>query len=276
MTLLMLQPGTDQRMSQPMENDRLMADDATYPGTEDTLWRQVSQIIRNRVRDGVYPLESVLPREVDLADELGVSRNTVREAFRLLADEGLLDRRKRAGTRVVSTGTRSKLQIDLDPQSSLRALSRRSDLKVISRCAADLPPSIRTSLPELTEGRWHRVSCVRVTATEQHPLSWTEVYLAPDLEDISLLVGTQRGQQFRLIETWRHELMVRTRTLLFPVSIQADIARQLDVKRGAMALRVLQAMINGEGICREVVDSIYPAERYSFEMTFPLTEAVPV
>lgn len=249
-----------------------MPGETATPAPQETLWRQVSQIIRNRVRDGSYPLDSVLPREVDLADELGVSRNTVREAFRLLSDEGLLERRKRAGTRVVATRTRTKLQIDLDPQSSLRALSRQSDLKVIGRTEAELPAAIRDPLPDLADGRWHRVRCVRVTATGQIPLSWTEVHLAPDLKDISLHVGEQRGQQFRMIEQRRHERMVRTRTLLFPISMPADIARHLDVKPGAMALRVLQAMINEDGVCREVVVSIYPAERYSFEMTFPLTD----
>ncbi|MGI4952419.1 MAG: GntR family transcriptional regulator [Janthinobacterium lividum] len=242
----------------------------TTTGTDETLWSQVVRIVQERVTSGSYPLHSFLPREIDLASELGVSRNTVREAFRRLADDGLLDRRKRVGTRVVSTGRRAKLQIDLNPELSLRALSDRSDLAVVRREQAALPAEMRDEFPSLGDEKWHRVDCVRVTDGERLPLSFTQIYLAPDLEDVSLSVGTRRGQQFRMIEQLRGERMARTRTRLFPTRIPADVAKLLNVESGELALRVLHAMTNEAGNCREIVTSTYPASRYSFELSFPL------
>ncbi|MGI4797454.1 MAG: GntR family transcriptional regulator [Janthinobacterium lividum] len=242
----------------------------TLTGTDETLWSQVVRIIQERVSNGSYPLDSYLPREVDLASELGVSRNTVREAFRRLADDGLLHRRKRVGTRVVSTGRRAKLQIDLNPELSLRALSDRSDLVVVCREQVELPADIQTEFAISSIDAWHRVDCVRVTGDQQLPLSFTSIYLAPDLGDVSQIVGTRRGQQFRMIEQLHGERMTKTRTLLFPTRITAEVAKLLDIETGELALHVLHAMMNEAGMCREIVTSTYPASRYNFELSFPL------
>jgi GntR family transcriptional regulator, galactonate operon transcriptional repressor len=49
---------------------------------------------------GLYAPDDLLPREDDLAEELGVSRTSVREAVRVLSAKGLLQARRRVGVRV--------------------------------------------------------------------------------------------------------------------------------------------------------------------------------
>lgn len=56
--------------------------------------------VRRRIIDCEWRQGDRIPDEVDLADEFGVARATVNKALQSLADEGLLDRRRRAGTRV--------------------------------------------------------------------------------------------------------------------------------------------------------------------------------
>ena len=50
---------------------------------------QVAGILRQRILDGELRPGSALP-EIPLANSLGVSRNTMREAVRILSLEGLL------------------------------------------------------------------------------------------------------------------------------------------------------------------------------------------
>src|SRR5258707_4046236 len=52
---------------------------------------QVASILRQRILDGELPPETAL-QEVPMATSLGVSRNTVREATRILSLERLLNR----------------------------------------------------------------------------------------------------------------------------------------------------------------------------------------
>jgi DNA-binding FadR family transcriptional regulator len=53
-------------------------------------YEQVADQLRDQIVSGALTTGQRLPREVDLAGELGVSRPTVREALRVLASENLL------------------------------------------------------------------------------------------------------------------------------------------------------------------------------------------
>lgn len=59
---------------------------------------QVNALLRQRIRDQVYPPGSRLPSESELAQELGVSRATVRTVLAKLAAEGLILRKQGDGT----------------------------------------------------------------------------------------------------------------------------------------------------------------------------------
>jgi|SRR5882757_2590467 len=62
------------------------------------LWYQVSQHLRASILAGAMDRPSRLPVEEDLAAHYGVSVMTMRQALRELEDEGLITRRRRAGT----------------------------------------------------------------------------------------------------------------------------------------------------------------------------------
>lgn len=59
---------------------------------------QIAERLRAQIADGQYPLGSRIPTENELAQSLGVSRPTVRQALDLLAREGRLVRVKGSGT----------------------------------------------------------------------------------------------------------------------------------------------------------------------------------
>src|SRR5688572_18807874 len=62
------------------------------------LYQQLQRSLRAAIEKRVVGPDDALPPERDLADELSVSRITVRKAIDGLVDEGLLVRRQGAGT----------------------------------------------------------------------------------------------------------------------------------------------------------------------------------
>jgi DNA-binding GntR family transcriptional regulator len=68
--------------------------------TKNLLNDDVVELLRHRIYSGEYPLGSPL-RQEQLAEEFGVSRTPLREAFRTLRREGLLQESKQ-GVRVMS------------------------------------------------------------------------------------------------------------------------------------------------------------------------------
>ncbi|MFE7211716.1 FadR/GntR family transcriptional regulator [Streptomyces sp. NPDC001698] len=67
------------------------------------LSEQVIAALRSQITTGEWPVGSRIPTEPELVEQLGVARNTVREAVRALAHNGLLDIRQGSGTYVVAT-----------------------------------------------------------------------------------------------------------------------------------------------------------------------------
>ena len=65
-----------------------------------TKYEMISNTIRERIREGVYPENTLIPDQVSLAKEFSVSRMTVKKAMDILEVEGLILRKRGAGTTV--------------------------------------------------------------------------------------------------------------------------------------------------------------------------------
>src|SRR5512135_2553170 len=77
---------------------------------------------------GSLPAESRLPSEPELAERMGVSRATLREAMRSFEGQGLIRRRQGVGTFVVAKVP--VLDSGLEVLESIETLAQRTDLKV--------------------------------------------------------------------------------------------------------------------------------------------------
>ena len=63
---------------------------------------QVLAYLRRGIRSGWWQ-HGAMPKEIDLAEKFGFSRETVRNAYACLAADGLIERRKRRGTVLCQT-----------------------------------------------------------------------------------------------------------------------------------------------------------------------------
>lgn len=70
------------------------------PTPEIQSWQDVHDEFLRRIRERIWPPGEQIPNEADLAIELGCARTTINRALRTLADAGLVERRRKAGTRV--------------------------------------------------------------------------------------------------------------------------------------------------------------------------------
>lgn len=71
------------------------------------VYQQVAAEIRRAIADGEATPGERLPPAIDLAEVLGVNKNTVIRALHILRDEGLLDFTRGRGIRVVGTPQQS-------------------------------------------------------------------------------------------------------------------------------------------------------------------------
>ncbi|MEV8457347.1 FadR/GntR family transcriptional regulator [Streptomyces sp. NPDC052095] len=101
---------------------------------------QVIAQLRNQITSGEWPVGSRIPTEPELVEQLGVARNTVREAVRALAHNGLLDIRQGSGTYVVAT-------------SELAGVMHRRFASADPRHVAELRSTLESSAARLAAAR---------------------------------------------------------------------------------------------------------------------------
>lgn len=75
-------------------------------------WRDVQSEVLHRINSRTWKPGELIPNEADLAEEFGCARATVNRALQAIADAGLLDRKRKAGTRVATHPVR-KATLDI-------------------------------------------------------------------------------------------------------------------------------------------------------------------
>lgn len=113
-------------------------------------WEEVRAEVLRRIRARDWPPGALIPGEEALAEEFGVARATVNRALTALAEAGVLERKKRAGTRVAELPVRrARLEI---PVIRLDVLGRGQpyDFKLLAdrMAPAPVPVTARLGLSE--------------------------------------------------------------------------------------------------------------------------------
>ncbi|MFI9718990.1 FadR/GntR family transcriptional regulator [Streptomyces sp. NPDC052396] len=121
---------------------------------------QVIAQLRHQITSGEWPVGSRIPTEPELVEQLGVARNTVREAVRALAHNGLLDIRQGSGTYVVAT-------------SELAGVMNRRFAQADPREVAELRSALETKAAALAADRRTEADLRRLEALlEQRERAW--------------------------------------------------------------------------------------------------------
>jgi GntR family transcriptional regulator, histidine utilization repressor len=109
-------------------------------------WQAVQDEVRRRIAERVWRPGAFIPHEADLAREFGCARATVNRALRELAEEGLLDRRRKAGTRVaVNPIRRARFDIPVI-RDEIEAQGSACRHAILSREMRAPPPDIRARM----------------------------------------------------------------------------------------------------------------------------------
>ena len=94
--------------------------------------------LHDRLTSGQWPVGSRLPTEIELAEQLGVGRSTVREAIRALVHAGMLETRQGSGTFVRSLAPDASWQTRLRRAAILEVYEVREALEIqAARLAAE-------------------------------------------------------------------------------------------------------------------------------------------
>ncbi|NRA29003.1 MAG: UTRA domain-containing protein [Parvularculaceae bacterium] len=113
----------------------------------------ISTDIRTRITTGEWSPGALMPREIELADEYGCARATINRALQTLADEGLIERKRRAGTRILELPKQhARLEIPII-RHEVEAMGQRYHPNLLLNEERHAPDVIAANLKLRTEQR---------------------------------------------------------------------------------------------------------------------------
>ncbi|MEM6651236.1 MAG: GntR family transcriptional regulator [Pseudomonadota bacterium] len=234
--------------------------------TQKPRYRQLAELFRSQILSGKYKPGEALPTEMEICDAHKVSRHTARDALRILTDDGLIERRRGAGT-IVSQRRAPAFAQPIGDFDSILQYARDAHFEITTSQIADNETLDRLGLT----GDYLQLIGFRQVA-DQPPQAITAVYiradLAPNLETISTLPGS--------ISEWieaNHEVNVeRVVQRMEAVALNKSQAKRLNVSEGFPALRTVRRYRDAAGGIILFSESLHPAGRFAYEMRLDRTK----
>jgi len=220
------------------------------------LYLQLHKILREAIHDEVMKPEEALPAERDLAQGFDVSRITVRKAIGALVRDGLVSRRRGAGTFVTPPRVEKSFSKLTSFSQEMISRGRSPHSKWIRRTSGAVTPEEALSLglsPGSMVYRFHRI---RYADDVPMALEFATVpaYCLPSIEAVD-------ASLYEALEAAGH-LPVRALQRLRAIACSPSQAEALGIEPGAPGLAIERRGFLADGRAAEFTQTYYRGDAY--------------
>lgn len=233
------------------------------------------ECIQRDIENGKYPVGSLLPPEHQLAETYSVSRHTVREATRKLADSGQISRHPGIGTIVCSTTPPKPYVAALGTASDLFAYTSSTRLEVLGSREVMADARLSADLGCETGSHWLEIDAFRFALGESTPISFTRVYLRPEFAGIRNRLRGNHPSIYSMLEQQYAQNIAAVRQSIEAALMPADAARLLGVRARTAALHLRRAYLDTSDRVLGVSSNLYAAERFKLETYWRQEQVTP-
>ena len=233
-----------------------------------TLYESVLKSMRKNIEDGVWPRGEMIPREVDLCEQYGVSRSTIRMAMIRLVNEGLMTRVKGVGT-FVTTGEHMK-STTLFMTSFARELEMQGKhvcTELLTFCTIPAVPEANAALKLPQDARLLKLVRLRYPQEEfdKGPIVLTTSYFDAKYHAGFQNCDWEKESMYHILES----LGIVRRSFTKVISAQQLTEREcrmMGVSAQCLAISVSSLALDQNGHELEYTVSLYPIEKNRFEI----------
>jgi GntR family histidine utilization transcriptional repressor len=227
------------------------------------LWLQIRRAIATHILGGDWPPGTRLPGETLLAERYHTARETVARAFRSLASERLVERRRKIGT-VVTGQARERPVFELwDAADAVKRLGGRYEYALLDCAMLEVDSPLRQQLGVGPDTRTIRMLCLHLS--DGTPFQLEErvinVEAAPRITCQPLEAMSPNRWLLANVPWTRAKHSIAARAAV------RDVARHLEVDDGAACL-VVQRQTWNEDVPVTFVRCWHPGDDYSLEGDF--------
>ncbi|SFP91866.1 GntR family transcriptional regulator [Variovorax sp. 770b2] len=229
-----------------------------------SLYVDLARRLTEEINGRRYTVGSLLPTEIAMAQQYGVSRQTVRAALDILQDRGYVSRKKSVGTRVESVDASTHYVQTVDSIEDLVRVAASEIRQIVTVREFTLDRSGARQLQAPLGSKWLVFSGYRVDTRDGKPLAVANFYV--DIRFAKIQEEVMQQPQVlisSMIEGRCNESITDVVQIADAVLIDAAMAAALQVPKGSAGLRVLRHYKNIKNELLEISETVYPAERRS-------------
>ncbi len=222
--------------------------------------------IREKLLDGGYPA-GAFPTENILCARYHVSRFTVREALRTLQDEGLIQRKRGAGTIIRPAAARGgALHQPLSNVGEILQYARDTRFAFAPMGLALLPKVLVEAIDVDASGKWFAFRGTRNSGADGSPIAHSDAYVHRDFAAIIDQIHPGDETIFRQIARLTGRQVTSVTQDIQAVAASREIAQALGVAARAPCLRILRCYLDRAGQVMEISASHHPGDRFAYAM----------
>jgi GntR family transcriptional regulator len=229
------------------------------------LYRHLADTLRAAIGFGTYQTGDLLPTELELCATHNISRHTAREALRLLTDEGLISRKRGAGTVVIATNPTGPFSQDWGEIGDILQYARDTRLIVQTYGQATSADLADAGLdPALS---WLKVTGLRQRLEGGPPLALTSICVRADLMPPREIVESWPQAIGEYIATHNQVRAARIDQEISAIILDKVSAKNLGERTGDPALRTLRRYYDAQRQTFIASISIHPGDRFAYRMS---------
>jgi GntR family transcriptional regulator len=230
------------------------------------IYIDIKRSILEEIENGALPVGARLTPELELAERYRVSRPTVRQAILELAREGVVSRRRGAGT-VVMPRQRLSYPVGrlLSFTEEFAAGEGRTSSEVIRQEVIQADPELAVRLGVRVHTPVFQLE--RIRRVDGQPVARQRSSIADSkVHGIESLDFSQRSLYDTLRDTYRVVIASADERIQARTADRDDV-RELAVVTGSAVFQVERRSFDSNGDLVEVVDSVYRSDRYEIRLS---------
>lgn len=237
------------------------------------MYEKIAWILHQKILNGDYPVGSKLPVEKELCEQFNVSRHTIREALRLLRQEGLISSNKKAGTLVEPFPAPASTFLHAQSVDDLLTFSYRWIFSIASIGMAPLDKASQRLVED--KGEWLRITGKARFEDSKEPECWFENFVHPDYVAVKEHMSSTVEPLLPLIEKVCKVMVVELEQEASAIALPKKVATALNAKNDTIAMSVRRIGYLLGGKIAFFTNEIYPASRFKYRFSLSRRSTVP-
>ena len=231
------------------------------------LYQRAVRALQDEIVRGVYPVGAQLPSEAALAARFDISRQTVRQALRVLRESGLVKSHQGLGTIVQRPGASEGYVHHVDTISDLFPVDVETRYELPGGKLVPLPEWARGFHEPRRDNSWLYLRGGRFESGAAAPFNEVDIFVASRFAGVGRLIGTHSGAIYAGIEMLYGETVREVQQVIGTFTADGERGARIRLAQGDSGIEIRRLYKVASDEIALISFNRYPLQGFTFSMS---------